>query len=267
MSNVVVVQEAITPDQAQLLLQKNSGNRPLSESNVQFFYNQMVSGDWMLTGDTIKVSKDGRLLDGQHRLQAVVKYGKPVEMFVAKNCDSKIFQVLDTGKNRSASDILAVAGFKNVHNVAGAVKFILLFKSGNYTSGTRKQYRPTNADVLAFAEKNPELHEVITFTNSIYRGFRALSATTLAGLYFILSNKNQTACDDFFNKYSTGIDLTETSPIRLLRERFIKDSLNKSKLKTRDKVALFIFAWNAYIQKKKMQQLTLAKNYNFPKPI
>jgi hypothetical protein len=86
-------------------------------------------------------------------------------------------------------------------------------------------------------------------------------------LYYILSKKSQKDADFFFQKYGNGIELKETSPIRHLRERFIRDQINKSQLKSRDKIALFIFAWNAFRNKKKMSQLTLQRNYVFPKPI
>jgi hypothetical protein len=38
-------------------------------------------------------------------------------------------------------------------------------------------------------------------------------------LYWILSRRNQEKAEVFFEKYATGIDLSEKSPIRILRER------------------------------------------------
>lgn len=266
-NGISITKRTITPEIAQQLLSNNAGNRKLSERNVQFIYGQMVAGEWKLTGDTIKIGKDGKLKDGQHRLAGVVKYGKPIEMFVAEGVADDVFQVLDTGKSRSAADVLSMSGIRNSNNVAGSVRAIILFKQGVYSHNKAgKTSRATNAAILKFTEENPLIHEVITYTMGIYRQFRFISHSNLTMLYWILSKKNQTQADIFFEKYATGIDLGVTNPIRHLRERLLKDSLNKSKLNSRDKIALFIFAWNAFIEGKKMQQLTLQRNYVFPKP-
>jgi hypothetical protein len=268
-NGIQVLKKTITPKDAELLLSKNEGNRNLSDRSVQFLYNQMVDGNWLLTADTIKIGKNGRLLDGQHRLRALLKYGKPLDMFVAEGLDNKVFTVLDTGKNRTAGDVLSMTGYKSANNLASSIRAILLFKAGAYSmaSGGRGRGGVTNKLVLEYAEKHPELHEVVNYIWGIYKQFRFLGHSSLVMLYWILSRKNQTQADIFFEKYATGIDLGESSPIRHLRERLLKDSMNKSKLSLRDKIALFIFAWNAFVQKKKMQQLTLQKNYVFPKPI
>jgi hypothetical protein len=269
MNGIKITQRSITPQEATRLLEGNKGNRRLSENNVMFFKQQMLKGEWQLTGDPIKIGKDGRLLDGQHRLEALVKYGKPVEMFVAEGLDNKVFTVIDTGKSRSASDVLSTQGFKNSPALSGTVKYILLFNKGHFGNqgSAAGSTRVTNGEVLNFVDKNPTLLEVVNYSAGIYRQFRYIAVTSLGMLYWQLSKKNQTKCDIFFERYATGIDLSESSPIRLLRERLIRDGQNKTKLSNRDKVALFIMAWNAFLSGKRVQQLTLQKNYKFPKPL
>jgi hypothetical protein len=268
-TNIKVYPRSITPEDAVKFLEKNSGNRKMSDKNVTFLSEQMKKGDWKITADPIKFGKDGRLLDGQHRLQAVVKYGKAVEMFVAENVDDSVFAVLDTGKNRSAGDVLSTQGFKNANSLSGAVRAILLYNAGYYSdsNSASRTAKATNAAVLKFVERNPEIMEVVDFVAQINRQFKYISLAPLTMLYWTLSKKNQQQADAFFGKYATGIELTESSPIRLLRDRLIRDGQNKTKLSTRDKVALFIYAWNAFITRRKLQQLTLAKNYQFPKPL
>ena len=147
------------------------------------------------------------------------------------------------------------------------IRAILLFKTGALQKGGGNYVKPTNAQVLKFMEDNPSLPEVINYISKIYRQFRFISHPNLTMLYWVISKKNQEQADDFFEKYATGIDLGLTNPIRHLRERLLNDSISKAKLKSRDKVALFIFAWNAYIEGRKMQKLTLQRDYVFPKPI
>ncbi len=70
----------ITPAFAAELLNKNTENRPMSRHKVAKWVDQMETGKWKLTHQGVAISDAGVLLDGQHRLQAIVEYGKPVEM-------------------------------------------------------------------------------------------------------------------------------------------------------------------------------------------
>src|SRR5688572_27271159 len=101
----------VTPEEAQKFLSHNEGNRKLSDKNVQFLYQQMVNGQWKFTGDSLKFNGDGRMMDGQNRMHALVKFGKPLEFLIVEGLESSIFTVLDTGKNRSAGDILSIKGY------------------------------------------------------------------------------------------------------------------------------------------------------------
>lgn len=86
-------------------------------------------------------------------------------------------------------------------------------------------------------------------------------------MYYVLCQKNQTKADTFFSKYATGIDLSEKSPIRTLRDRLIRDQQNKTKLTYRDKLALLIHAWNAFLRGKELGTISLRSDYVFPDPV
>ena len=66
------------------LLKANSTNRELRNHVVEGYVDQMKKGQWREdTGETIKISKTGRLLDGQHRLNAIVKFGSGFHLTLA----------------------------------------------------------------------------------------------------------------------------------------------------------------------------------------
>lgn len=252
------------------LLKGNVINRTLNETYVNLYENQMRTDRWMSTGDSIKISEKGLLLDGQHRLSALIKYGKPLEFLVVEGLAEESFKVMDTGKSRSASDVLKITGHHNTPKLAGVVKTIILFKAGHFSQNSgggkgRQRNNTTNSDVLQFVDANPTIHECVTYANDIYRSFRFVPSNITGALYFMISKKNQEKADQFFEKFSKGIDLSETNPIRLLRDRLIRDSANKTKLTGRDKMALIVMAWNAFITGKRVQQFVLQKNYAFPK--
>lgn len=264
-----IEKRTIGPAEAKKLLEKNNINRPLSDRFVNSYYQQMLAGEWLETGDTIKIAGDGTLLDGQHRLNAVIKYGKPRVFQVATGVDPNSFLVLDTGKARSAADVATIQGYGHATTVTAAAKAILLFKSGYFTqdSNAQKRIEASNTKVMEFLVTNPELEEICVHISGTYAKFRVLSKTQLVMLYYLFSKIHQEMCDTFFERFSTGVNLQEHSPIHILRDRLLRDLLNKTHLKGRDKLALTIMAWNAYRENKRVQQLMLQKNYKFPKPV
>jgi len=96
----------MTPDLAMSILEKNTGNRTIRPSKVSEYAIVIRNGDWQLTPQGVIISKDGRLLDGQHRLHAIVKSGVTVPMVVSEGVDEELYKYLDRGAARSTADAL-----------------------------------------------------------------------------------------------------------------------------------------------------------------
>jgi hypothetical protein len=65
--------EMITPEMAERILSGKAPNRHVSAGVIHKYARDMVAGRWRLNGQTIKISSSGKLLDGQHRLEAAKK--------------------------------------------------------------------------------------------------------------------------------------------------------------------------------------------------
>lgn len=99
----------VTPEMAQHLIDNaNFGNRKLRPSLVSKYAKLMRNGDWKLSPETIAISKTGRLLNGQHRMHAVVQSGGTHRFLFATGFDDDVFGVLDRGAKRSISDAIGV---------------------------------------------------------------------------------------------------------------------------------------------------------------
>ena len=100
--------ELITPLKAAMFLENNSHNRKLNEKQVSLLASDMVSGNWRLTHQAIAIDADGELIDGQHRLRAVLKSNAAVNMYVARyeGSESVMALPIDLHKKRSQVDIL-----------------------------------------------------------------------------------------------------------------------------------------------------------------
>lgn len=101
--------EHISPELAEGILETcNHNNRTLRPNNVNAIAQAIQSGEWVVTHQGIAFSKSGRLLDGQHRLAAIVKAGIGVEMVVVRGLsdEAAVFFGIDIGVRRSTADQL-----------------------------------------------------------------------------------------------------------------------------------------------------------------
>lgn len=95
----------VTPQQAKSWLKTNTLNRPVRESYVDHLAESMQRGEWVVNHQPIALNGT-RLIDGQHRLMAVVRSGlASVKMAVVKDADTKTFDTIDIGIKRSHADI------------------------------------------------------------------------------------------------------------------------------------------------------------------
>lgn len=114
MSEQKVTIVVVTPAMASEWLKRNTRNRHISESYVDSLARDMESGRWMFTHQGIAFDCDGNLLDGQHRLTAIVRSGVPLRMVVTHGMSRNSIAGIDQGNVRSASDVLKLGHSKDV---------------------------------------------------------------------------------------------------------------------------------------------------------
>lgn len=96
----------VTPEMAKQWLQKNSFNRPLKPKLVDNYVRQIESGNWHRTHQGIAFDEEGTVLDGQHRLHAIVKTGQPQPMLIFLNENQSNHESIDGGKQRTLLDVV-----------------------------------------------------------------------------------------------------------------------------------------------------------------
>lgn len=97
----------ITPEMACKMLEANKTNRDLSWKTVQLYAQDMKRGAWRKTHEAIALNSKGEIMDGQHRLWAIIESGYAQTFYVAtyEGEDSALMMPFDMGKSRSTSDI------------------------------------------------------------------------------------------------------------------------------------------------------------------
>lgn len=98
----------VTPEKAKAFLQFNTDNRTKRGWWVSGLANMIKRGEWITTHQGVAFSKSGKLIDGQHRLEAIVEANIPVEMLVVVDVPDDAYKVLDNGVKRTLSDLTGV---------------------------------------------------------------------------------------------------------------------------------------------------------------
>lgn len=183
---VRMVHMTITPDMAAELLQRNVRNRSVSRETVEAYARDMRNGSWVLNGESIKFNRLGELIDGQHRLHAIISAGVQATLFViydlpdgALENGMTVMDTVDRGRTRSVADQLRIQhGFKDSHVIASVCASIggICF--------TRRTKRLSVAQTLEiYREFKPAIDHVVKH-RSKERGLKAagvLAAFAFAG--------------------------------------------------------------------------------------
>lgn len=244
--------EMVTPELARQYLLTNKINRPVNDRNYEKLVSDMKRQNFKVTGEPIQFCQNGTLLNGQHRLLAIVETGVTLSINIVRGLDPEAFKFIDTGKKRNASDVLGIEGFANPQRMAAMAVFIKNYKSGLIRD--KNSLGVTNSDVLDFVKNNSE-----KMIESCKYGFnkenKIMKGITLSSMHFILSELNSEKANDFCWSLITGERLEKGNPIYVLRAKLIHDLASTAKLRPVIKTALIIKAWNYYIKNKEIKLL------------
>jgi hypothetical protein len=123
----------ISPEIAKNMLLLNPNNRRLSKSHVDFLTKEMINNNWIFDGQPIRFNHSGGLLDGQHRLNAIINSKTTQEFLIVSDIRNDAFKVMDTGRARTAGDVLHIHGGTHSMVLASAIRFILNHKNKQNT--------------------------------------------------------------------------------------------------------------------------------------
>lgn len=265
----------ITPELASELLGINKTNRPLRRKIVSKYARAMKDGKWRFTGDVVRISKTGNLLDTQHRMHAIVESGIPQYYNIQTGLEDDVFQVIDTGKNRTAPDVLSMLGMTSASVAATAIRTIINFDKGlfnTYNDPARSAVneRPDNVDIAQWLQLNghDELEECMSVGSRLYTKYRFLAHSDITAFLYIFGREDVDKARQFFEHLMTGVNASpdRNSAIYFLRERLLQWQIQPRTAGTRrERYALLVKAWNYFKTGKEVKRLNWRSMDGFPK--
>lgn len=266
----------ITPVLAEkILVELNSANRPLRKGRVAYWASIIRKDRWRFTHQGIAFDVNAVLQDGQHRLAAAVEEGFTLDVLVTVGMPSDNYGVVDVGAPRSGGDTLARLGKANYNHLNGAIRLVALYdKYGpEFRSGIKG--RIPNDEIEELAEKyGQKLEDCIASASTLYfkhrRGGPKMSIVAGgAGLFLITRNLPEGLEDErvleFIRGYSDGTNLFAGDARLPLRNYMtnLTDNRNR-KVPVSDQLAVFLKAWNAWVQGDAVNVLGWRKNELMP---
>lgn len=212
----------IDPGKAAHWLQNNFRNRPISEDVIAAYARDMKNGEWVATHQGIAFNDRDELIDGQHRLHAIIRAGVTIRMMVTFGLPSVIegkevttMDAVDRGRTRSVADQLRIQhGLKNGSAIAAICASIAAIC---YHAKTRRLSVGQTLEI--YRAFQPSIDWAIDF-KSTERGLKAKGVLAACAFAIAGSAKLKHACHRLF----TGEDLEAGSPLQQLREFLLSDA-------------------------------------------
>lgn len=260
--------EKITPEIATKILEEakeNVQNRNVTDTHVQWLASQMTSGKWALNGESIILDDEGQLLDGQHRLWAVVNCGITIESLVTRGVERKSFVTIDTGSARTTGNVLAMTGEKNCNVLSAALGWLHRYETGKMLWSLKPSgFSPGTGVVLA--KKHPQMRDAVDWAVAQKNNpiLRKVSTSVLAFLrYVFLAYKPQRGAE-FFDLVSEVLPDKAGTPTRLLRDWYLTKDKGRTAATTLELMAVSVKAWNAFLEGERPQKILWRRGGQYP---
>jgi hypothetical protein len=249
--------ETIKPDTARDWLLQNTNNRRVRARVVDAYARDMVAGNWRMSGEAIKFGAAGTLLDGQHRLHAIVEADVAVQMLVVRGVDEAAQTVMDTGAARTAGDALKLLGEGTHYSaLAAAARLAILYNLGEVVGNNIKI---TNTEIVEFAGANPDLRRAVELAGS-WHGQIDVPLSILSMTTWRLIQVDADDCILFFSRVADKTNLSSRDPILALINRLAEIRRSGRRVERGDYLSLIFRAWNYWRSGKTVAALPVRVN-------
>lgn len=267
----------VTPKYAEELLKMNVSNRKVRRSKVDSLAESMKKGEWELSNDAIVISEGNILLNGQHRLLAVVKSGVACNFIVFTGATDSSFGIMDTPSVRRVSDVIYRMGGTNPNNAEAVVRDFMnltldynngwetMWRYGHRSQATRKEC------IDAYEKYAEDIAKWLKFADHVIgKGASLISMSAVAslGLFFnVTLNHPEDKIRAFFRELFVD-GATSHATILYVRRKLLRHKMKLETLSKDDRHRLVIRAWNDYVLGKQSNVIRTTEDaFRYIKPV
>ena len=255
MTNLKTKKMPVTPQLAKQWLAMNTDNRKPSANWIGKLARDMRNGQFPNIGETIKFDTEGHLIDGQHRLMAVIESGKTIEFIIVEGIARENRFKMDKNRRRSASDELTMGyGIPSAKSAQAVCRLVLLWEVEEIRG---EVYKPTDAEIVDYVVANRDaIGQAVRFGMGLRNEIGALPAA-FGALYYLTYRIDAATGLEFWEGVMRGERLTSGDPELALRNLIIRHAQKGGEKPVKPFLAAGAKAWNAKREGKKMKTLAL----------
>lgn len=210
--------EVITPQIANLYLQTSAGNRSTKHQHVRLLAQDMKNGKFDITHQGICFNDSGNLIDGHHRMKAIIQAGIPIAMMVTRGLKNSAN--IDRGQQRTILDCAKMTNQESLWITKSIASVVV------YCHNIMKMKTISVAEQIEFAESHKEN---LIFCASGYRHVKNFSRSPIHAAAFcsVENGVDKKHIDRFFNVLKTGVTEQQGDELVIrLRDRIFNNAIS-----------------------------------------
>lgn len=252
----------ISPEKAQQILNIQPRNRKIIRAKVAEYARTMLQGSWNETNPQgLIFNKKGELINGQHRLYAVIESGATVQFYCTFNADDAVKTLLDSGSSRRIDQTGQILGLDTNPVKIAIAKALIISPADTKISRPRLSAEET-LRIYQDYSRGIDLAAVRTSSNSIGS---SISRAVVARAYYHTDDPERLS--HFLHVLDTGFPETaEDSCAIALRNLHLASKARQSS-SSRCKLTIYrktLCALHGYLERKDVKSLVEIKTQLFP---
>lgn len=256
----------VTPELAEALLVYNTKNRSLRKEKVDLFNKEMIADNWIFNSFPICFSDEGIMINGQTRLNSVIKSGIEQVFLFSTGMNPESFHTMDNNAIRTIRDTAHCAGIKHDSVVGSAARAVYGLENQRWSRNKGAARTLTNPEFIKVYNLDKENYDIsTTFAVVLHKKTKnsCLTSTDLAAYHYKFSQSDKELAKEFLVKLFTGEMLSSKSPIFMLREILMRVKSDKNfTLTGEDKTKLIIYTWNTVKVGTKIKKLIVPEDFD-----
>jgi hypothetical protein len=248
----------VTPEIAEEMLVRNKRNRRFRPGQANKYARDMQHGLWRFNGEPIQIDWNGQILNGQHRLTAVVKSRTTQKFLVVSNLPPEAQDTMDSGAKRTPGDVLSLRGHRDGRTMASIARLALQVELSPLVARESRNW--TTGEITNRIERDDYMVKIAEdVIPQVSRQVQLLLPRSVLGYcMYRLGQLNESSMLEFFDRLGSLANLPADSPILALNRR-LTSKLNtpRSSLYQFEQLACVFTAWNAWRKGEPRHQIRL----------
>lgn len=261
-----ISEEIIGPELAQKYLNYAAPNRRVRDGTVSQYARDMFAGRWFPS--LIRFDDKGNLVDGQHRLRAILASKTEQIFYVERNTPSDAIHSIDVGLRRTIGDAFSIAGETNSNTLASAVRIASHLENFPGTPPASWTRTPMSTEeAFQYLADNPRIRHSTAIGAEVARQIHFPPSLATA-LHYLEMKRSIPYAEEFWAKMISGAELTEGTGPYALRKLVIEDRLRPKGTQMDQNMlyAVSIKGWNFWEYDKAVRQLRWLRGASEPFP-